>query len=394
MNDYNSLSEILYSNELDIKKFENLLSHNAQGYKFFWLEAIINLLPEKEDEIRFDEIIDEMIWEAWRIVTYYHLRLGPIVNGSAANYLERAIRTLYNCAKDELSIKMLSKEQLKGLIRKYNEQLREDKIHLTDYVPYRLISPFLDKLGKDYVERKDYARFIAYLDGYNKMHHGFFYGIVDAENELEKKIRISEEWKRFILQNHAIILGWIRYKKAAYLQNRNPGVPGIIYKLSVKPQNERHLENARKLWKMASEIAELPLREIYTGNKLSVDDFTLDHFVPKSYVANDELWNLTPMGSRLNSSKNNKLPDWEYAEKFVGYQYEFYEAIFKNTSGAAEKLLKQFEKCKTYNVNASWAAEELYIAGKTDAQFKNLLRDNLKLTYDAAKLQSYEIWRA
>ena len=31
MNDYNSLSEILYSNELDIKKFENLLSHNAQG---------------------------------------------------------------------------------------------------------------------------------------------------------------------------------------------------------------------------------------------------------------------------------------------------------------------------------------------------------------------------
>ena len=157
MNDYNSLSEILYSNELDIKKFENLLSHNAQGYKFFWLEAIINLLPEKEDEIRFDEIIDEMIWEAWRIVTYYHLRLGPMVNGSAANYLERAIRTLYNCAKDELSIKMLSKEQLKGLIRKYNEQLREDKIHLTDYVPYRLISPFLDKLGKDYVERKDYA---------------------------------------------------------------------------------------------------------------------------------------------------------------------------------------------------------------------------------------------
>ena len=145
---------------------------------------------------------------------------------------------------------------------------------------------------------------------------------------------------------------------------------------------------------MASEIAELPLREIYTGKELSVDDFTLDHFVPKSYVANDELWNLTPMGSRLNSSKNNKLPDWEYAEKFVGYQYEFYEAIFKNTSGTAEKLLKQFEKCKTYNVNASWAAEELYIAGKTDTQFKNLLRDNLKLTYDAAKLQSYEIWRA
>lgn len=30
------LSEILYSNKLDIKKFESLLNNNDQGYKFFW----------------------------------------------------------------------------------------------------------------------------------------------------------------------------------------------------------------------------------------------------------------------------------------------------------------------------------------------------------------------
>lgn len=392
MNDYNSLSNILYSNELDIKKFENLLSHNAQGYKFFWLEAIVNLLPESDGVIFFEEIIDEMIWEAWRMVTYYHLRLGPTVNGNAANYLEHAVRKLYSCAKAELSIKMLSREQLKALIHKYNEQLHEDKVHLTDYVPYRLISPFLDKAGKDFVDRKDYARFIAYLDGYNKMHEGFFYGIIDARTELEKKISISEEWKKFILQNHAIISGWIRYKKAEYLQNRNPGVPGIIYKLSTKPQNERHLENARKLWKMTVEVTGKPLYDIYTGNPLDAEKFDLDHFVPKSYVANDELWNLTPMDGNLNSSKNNKLPAERYIKEFVNYQYKFYEMIFKNTGNAAEQLMKQYEKCKTYNVNASWAMEKLYVKGNTDNQFKALLEENIRLTYDAAKLQEYEIW--
>ena len=50
------------------------------------------------------------------------------------------------------------------------------------------------------------------------------------------------------------------------------------------------------------------------------------------------------------------------------------------------------EKCKTYNVNASWAMEKLYVKGNTDNQFKALLEENIRLTYDAAKLQEYEIW--
>ncbi|MBS5284375.1 MAG: hypothetical protein KHY46_10980 [Clostridiales bacterium] len=35
---------------------------------------------------------------------------------------------------------------------------------------------------------------------------------------------------------------------------------------------------------------------------------SIDHFVPRSYISNDKLWNLPPLRRSLNSSKNNRLP--------------------------------------------------------------------------------------
>ena len=118
------LSEILYSNKLDVKKFESLLSNNDQGYKFFWLEAILRLLAQKE-RFTFEEIIDEMILGSWRMVTHYHLRLGHTVNGNAENYLEHAIRILYEKTKDELGNKAPSRDRLLILIKKFQKELWE-----------------------------------------------------------------------------------------------------------------------------------------------------------------------------------------------------------------------------------------------------------------------------
>lgn len=63
--DSGKLSTILYSNKLDVKKFENLLSNNDQGYKFFWLEAILKLIAQNKQLFTFEDVIDEMIVGAW-----------------------------------------------------------------------------------------------------------------------------------------------------------------------------------------------------------------------------------------------------------------------------------------------------------------------------------------
>lgn len=273
----------LYSNQLDIKKFENLLSNNDQGYKFFWLEAIMKLLPNNNGSFTFEEVIEEMIWGAWRTVTHYHLRLGHTVNGNAENFLENAIRILYENSRDELANKTPSRDRLMFLIKKYEDKLIEDKNHLTDYVPYRLIKPFVDKEGKGYIDKKSYVRFIAYLNAYTKVNNDFFYNITDADCPLNRKIHINKEWRNFMINNYAVIMGWIRYNKAIFIQDRNPGVPGVMYKIAPESEEKRRsLENVRTLWKMTVDLTGKPLYEIYTGNSLDINKFDMDHFVPRS----------------------------------------------------------------------------------------------------------------
>ena len=392
--DSGKLSTILYSNKLDVKQFENLLSNNDQGYKFFWLEAILKLIAQNKQLFTFEDVIDEMIVGAWRMVTHYHLRLGYTVNGNAENFLEHAIRILYECLKEDVGNKTLSKDRLLFLIQKYQDNLMEDKLHLTDYVPYRLIKPFVEKEGKDYIDRKNYGRFIAYLNAFTKVNHEFFYDITDAENPLKRRIRLNEEWVNFILQNYAVIMGWLRFNKALFIQDRNPGVPGVMYKVAPETEEKRKsLKNARELWIATVDVTGKPLYEIYTGNELSVNEFDLDHFVPRSYVSNDELWNLTPMAKQLNSSKNNKLPERRYIKDFVEYNYYLYSLIFANNNKDQAAILKHyFDRCENQHLNAIWAAEKLYIPGNTKEQFGNILEENLSLVYDSAKLQEYEEW--
>ena len=387
------LSDVLYSNQLDIKKFENLISNNAQGYKFYWLEAIIRFSVTGENIISFDEIINEMIWEAWRTVTFFHLRLGPTINGKAENYLEHAIGIINRLAKNELSTKIPSRERFIRLIKKNDDQLAEDKTHLTDYVPYRLIKPFVDKEGKEYVDKSQYKRFIAYINEFSKANAGFFYNILDAEDTLHRAVFVNEEWITFIKDNYAVIMGWLQYNKAKYIQERNPWVPGIIYKLSPESESIRRLDEARKLWKLTVEITGKPLYEIYTDKELSIENFDLDHFIPRSYIANDELWNLVPMSKNLNSSKSNRLPQWDpFFTKFADYQYYLYSLLNNKKLSGHEALMTQYDKCKKYNVNAIWALEKLYISGNDKSAFKNVLYDNMKTVYEAAKLQQYEMW--
>lgn len=392
--DLNKLSSILYSNKLDVKKFENLISNNDQGYKFFWLEAILKLIAQNKIVFCFENVIDEMILNAWRMVTHYHLRLGHTVNGNAENFLEHAIRILYECSKEEIGNKTPSRDRLMLFIRKYQEELREDKLHLTDYVPYRLIKPFVEKEGKEFIDRKNYGRFIAYLNVFTKINNDFFYDITDADNPLNRRIRLNEEWVNFIIQNYAIIMGWLRFNKALFIQDRNPGVPGVMYKVAPEME-EKHksLKNARELWIATVEVTGKPLYEIYTGHELSIDEFDLDHFVPRSFVSNDELWNLTPMAKNLNSSKNNRLPEKTFIKDFVEYNYYLYRLIFDNCDKDQARILRHyFERCENQHLNAIWAAEKLYIPGNTKEQFSNLLEENLSLVYDSAHLQEYEMW--
>ena len=383
--------EVVYENNLDTDKFARMFNNKAQSYKFYWFEAILNLTKDTDEDLTFEEIIDEMICEAWHTVTHYHLRLGPTVNGNAENFLEHAIKAL-NSAVPYLS-QNPSREDLKAAISSCEKELKRDKARLTDYVPYKLLYPFFDTDGMEeglsYIKSDQHRRLISYMEKLSGKEN-LFYTILDGVG-LQKKIRMNPYWRKFLIKNYSVIRSWVQYNKAQFLQDRNPGVPGIIYKICPENEDLRKLDQARTLWRTTVEITGQPIKEIYTGKEISPETLSIDHFVPRSFISNDELWNLTPMSKVLN----NRLPVWdEFFEPFARYQFYLYSLIFPtDMSKRSSVLVDRFEKCRKNNVNAIWASETLYIAGNSDIQFINILSHNLKPIYEAAQLQGYDMWK-
>jgi len=121
---------------------------------------------------------------------------------------------------------------------------------------------------------------------------------------LDRTILVTEEWHDYMKSNLGILQGWTDYNLIMYLQRRNPSVPGIASK--IYPPQERKLEAVKAYWKAV--ITAVPVQNIYSGELMTVKDISIDHFVPWSYVAHDELWNLVPTTKSLNSSKSNRLP--------------------------------------------------------------------------------------
>ena len=217
--------EIVYENNLDTDKFARMFNNKAQSYKFYWFEAILNLAVATEEDLTFEEIIDEMICGAWHTVTHYHLRLGPTVNGNAENFLEHAINTL-NAKAIGLS-QNPSKDELKQAIKGCEKDLKRDKYRLTDYVPYKLLYPFFDVEGMEegltYLKKDQRTRLIAYmakLSGDERM----FYTILDGIG-LQKKVRMNPYWRKLLIKNYSVIRSWVQYNKAQFLQDRNPEFP-------------------------------------------------------------------------------------------------------------------------------------------------------------------------
>lgn len=376
------IQHLKYKNDLNIDSFIHMLDDTTECYKFYWLDALLKLFSLGKTEIVFDDLINQMIADAWYSVVEYHMHLGPKnASGKIMNSLERAViklSQLTNIPNDA------DRDTIILAVKENDRELHGEKDQLTKNVPYRMLSPFMHEVkGNDRIWDQK-KRLIAYIEQLNKK-ECIPYQITNGAG-LKKRVVINEEWQDFFMDNFVTISGWIEVKKVRYLQGRNPGVPGIIYKLVPENNKQRKLRYVRNLWNTIIETK--PVYDIYSEKLLGLNDFDIDHFVPWSFVANDELWNLLPMDSSLNSSKSNNLPQWKYFELFAKNQYMMYES-----AKSSEKIMDKFKKCQRDNLVMPWSMEELYVAENDREAFIKVLEEKLHPVYDSARIQGYEIWR-
>ena len=82
-----------YYNTLEIESFSRMMDSPSFCYKFYWLDAITTLITENCTQTTFNDIIDEMIADAWYSVIEFHIHLSGIVYKDKDN-LEKAVTLL------------------------------------------------------------------------------------------------------------------------------------------------------------------------------------------------------------------------------------------------------------------------------------------------------------
>lgn len=375
-----------YYNKLDIEGFSKMMSSPSYSYKFYWLEAIVQLISANRTEVTYDEIINKMIVNAWFPVQEYHIHLSGIYGeGEVKDNLEKAVSRLFKLSDlpsnaDEIQI-----------INKLNEFSDDKELHfykteLTKNVPYKALSGFANK-GTEKIDLNSSAgRMIAYYNRLSGSEILLPYTFND-EKSLKKVVSFNDGWIQMIQDNTVSILGWIKYEKVKWLQNNNPEVPGIVYKLTQEDEKARKLENVRKLWDAILEIR--PVKNVFMEGGINRESYAVDHFIPRNFVMNDELWNLMPMDPIQNMQKNKKLPAWnDYFEQFANNQFIMYELIHEKPG-----LQKLYKHCYKDNLHSIWAVQELYRKGNSPSEFINILGKNMQPVYDSARRQGYEIWK-
>ena len=382
--DNNIVSKIdpAYYNSLDIGSFALMLKAPSYCYKFYWLEAIVNLISEGITETTFNEIIDEMICSAWYSVREFHIHLSGLSgNGDVRDGLERAILKLSELSELPANA---SKVEIRNEIKRFDKELYGPKVQLTKMVPYRALAGFFANAGET-VNWESVRRLTAYIETFDRDITALPYTL-GTSSKLSREVRFHPEWIKMIQDNTVPILGWIQYEKVKWLQNNNPEVPGLVYKLAPMDEKMRKLGKVRKLWEGVLECCEI--RDVFTNEPVQAGKYDIDHFIPWSFVMNDELWNLMPMDSSLNSAKSNRLPQWDpFYPRFSDNQYLLYELI-QELPG----IHKLYEACWRDNLHSIWAGQELYRPGNSREEFNEILKKNMQPVYDSARRQGYEVW--
>ena len=364
------ITQLPESNKIDISKLGRLFDNMTESYKIFWFQAIVDLVFIGNDVLTYKDLINEMIASGWYMVSEYKLNLGP------NDTMEKMILTAFN----KFGIK--ANEKKETIIKELNEKmddelLRMEKV-LSINVPYRLQAPYLEDVkGKDWNKgQKELANII-------NNHNGIIYRFEKIRG-LDSVIVVTDDFMDYIHDNYEIVSGWIKYKMIEYLQKRNPSVPGIIYKID--PPAARKLDHAIKYWKQIINIADI--KDIYTGASLSETPISIDHFIPWSYVAHDEFWNLLPTTKTINSSKSNNLPNWsKYSDKMCKLQYKAMKISRRD-----DKIEKLFKECLNEYVNDASIRSKLYRFDQTELEFINNMKEIMEPIYNAAKNLGFREW--
>lgn len=329
-----SNQELPKSDRVNVSVLSQIFDNTTTSYKHLFFISILDIIRRRNfdvlSSISFREIIVEMLANAWYPHNYFKLSFGS--QDQIATKLETLVLEI-----TEPILKFRDTD--KKLLRKTIQTQNIDDIisFISRYVPFRLIRPFFNTETKSLVDSKVNQCLIELSKDQFEVVKPLY--CFDSENLKDcTAIILNQDWVEYIAENYSVIRGWASWEWLQYMQQKNMNVPNIINKIFA-PQQRSSLSQQSQYWKIV--LTHHDIECIYSRDRLEKETISLDHYLPWSFVAHDQLWNLIPTTVSVNSSKSNNIPDEKYFENFVNLQHLGLKTSHQNLSEA--KWLKYAE---------------------------------------------------
>ncbi len=277
-------------------------NNTSATYKYYWLLSILQSVENGNLKISKQDLFARMISNAWFTVNYFHVSFGK------QDLIQDTIKTVNSIEK--IAIDENQQLVFQKLISTTNKETEKQLWHFNKNVPHWFLSPWFQKMDKNEIYKAS-----------QNFSENCLYALFDDA------IEINPEWKNYLVENARVLKDFCFWNLALFLQSKNPNVPDIPNKL-IKPAVRSGLTQQRKqFWDLV--VNELgSVKCIYTGEKLIVGNYAVEHFIPYNFVSHDLIWNLIPADKSFNSKKSDKLPSLEkYFNSFFDLQQSAIEIV-------------------------------------------------------------------
>ena len=243
--------------------------------------AIIECVESGNTKILKKDLFSRMLSTSWYTVNYFNVSFG------FQDLIHRSVKDI--TVIENLKIDESKSEVFEKIKNSSNIATNILLNHFDKNVPHWFLSPWYPSKNRKEI----------YDLSLSNINNPIYF--------LSKEfIEVNPSWIDYLTLNSRIIKNFILWNLSLFLQIRNPNVPDIPNKL-IKPATRNSLTKQRKFWEnIFNEFGSIEC--IYTGEKLSKNNFHVEHFVPYSFVSHDQIWNLVPVDPKFNMSKSNKLP--------------------------------------------------------------------------------------
>ncbi len=273
----------------------------------------------KEGFYREEHVSDDELWAAF---TSLFSSQATMVSSYKYGFLKAIIDNLYNTDEElQLSFKQLFSKFAEiywNLILKYHlkqqskkktylEQIIHDSVHkyaLPDGIPYEsLTDDMMDDVS--YQVKQKCKKYVigALFEDTKRLFYSF--------SKKEEKIKIKPEMYTFICKHKVAIEKLNYYEWARFLEriNESGEADHLLSKIDESAKRS-NLSFYRDIL-----FQEFENKCFYCGRPVTKDYVEVDHFIPWSFIKDDQIWNFVLACPECNSKKRDKLAQVGFLNK-------------------------------------------------------------------------------